>query len=204
MASPRHTVGTYLARRLIEVGIGHFFAVPGDYVLNLLDELISLEPELKLVSCCNELDAAYATDGYARVRGAACALVTFTVGGLSAVNGEAGAYSDDLPLILVSGAPNSNDFASDRVLHHTIGEMDRRQALEVYQHVVADAGQSLTSILLVDRSKAGASQDLQCAFDLLILCMTHATVEIRSPAQAARQIDHAIVTALTQRKPVYI
>lgn len=29
-------------------------------------------------------------------------------------------------------------------------------------------------------------------------------VEVRSPSQAARQIDHAIVTALTQKKPVYI
>lgn len=143
-STPRHTVGTYLARRLVEVGIQHFFAVPGDYVLTLLDELISLEPDLKLISCCNELNASYSADGYARARGAACAVVTFTVGGLSAVNGVAGAYSDDLPLILVSGGPNSNDYASDRVLHHTIGEIDRRQALEVYRHVVADAGQSKT------------------------------------------------------------
>lgn len=29
-------------------------------------------------------------------------------------------------------------------------------------------------------------------------------VEIRSPGQAARQIDHAIVTAMTQKKPVYL
>ena len=56
------------------------------------------------------------------------------------MNAVAGAYSDDLPVILVSGAPNSNDYASDRVLHHTTGRVDRRQALEVFRHVVADAG----------------------------------------------------------------
>ena len=49
-------------------------------------------------------------------------VVTYTVGGLSAVNAVAGAYSDDLPLIFISGAPNSNDHASDRILHHTIGK----------------------------------------------------------------------------------
>ena len=46
--------------------------------------------------------------------------VTFTVGGLSAVNAVAGAYSDDLPMIVISGGPNSNDFASTRILHHTM------------------------------------------------------------------------------------
>lgn len=48
---------------------------------------------------------------------------------------------------------------------------------------------------------------LVLVFDLLTSCLimhTYITVEIRSPAQAARQIDHAIGTALTQRKPVYI
>ena len=34
--------------------------------------------------------------------------------------------------------------------------------------------------------------------------MVAEVVEVRSPAQAARQIDHAIVTALTLKKPVYI
>jgi len=51
-------------------------------------------PELKIISCCNELNASYAADGYARVKGVAATVVTFTVGGLSAVNGIAGAYSD--------------------------------------------------------------------------------------------------------------
>lgn len=55
-------------------------------------------------------------------KGVSAMVVTYTVGGLSAVNAVAGAYSDDLPLIFISGAPNSNDHASDRILHHTIGK----------------------------------------------------------------------------------
>jgi pyruvate decarboxylase len=64
---------------------------------------------------------SYAADGCARKNGVSAMVVTYTVGGLSAVNAVAGAYSDDLPLIFISGAPNSNDHVSDRILHHTIG-----------------------------------------------------------------------------------
>ena len=46
-----------------------------------------------MINCCNELNAGYAADGYARARGLGVLVVTFTVGGLSAINAVAGAYS---------------------------------------------------------------------------------------------------------------
>ena len=36
---PTTTVGKYLATRLEEIGLKHYFMVPGDYNLVLLDEL---------------------------------------------------------------------------------------------------------------------------------------------------------------------
>jgi hypothetical protein len=60
-------VGTYLARRMIELGIRDYFVVPGDFNLVLLDQIL-LFPQLRLISCCNELNAAYAADGYARAK----------------------------------------------------------------------------------------------------------------------------------------
>ena len=42
------TTGRYLAKRLVEAGVTHFFTVPGDYTLALLDELLE-EPGLKMV-----------------------------------------------------------------------------------------------------------------------------------------------------------
>ncbi len=74
-----------------------------------------------MVYTCNELNAGYAADGYARARGVACVIATFTVGGLSLLNAVAGAFSERLPLIVITGAPNSNDFGTMRVLHHTTG-----------------------------------------------------------------------------------
>lgn len=36
------TVGTYLAQRLQDLGINDYFAIPGDYNLGLLDELLKI------------------------------------------------------------------------------------------------------------------------------------------------------------------
>jgi len=128
------SLGRHLARRLVQVGVNDVFAVPGDFNLTLLDHLIA-EPGLRLVGCCNELNAGYAADGYARARGVGACAVTFTVGGLSVLNAIAGAYSENLPVICIAGGPNSNDYGTNRILHHTIGLPDFSQELRCFQTV---------------------------------------------------------------------
>eukprot|EP00981_Chlorochromonas_danica_P015862 scaffold14717_cov168-Ochromonas_danica.AAC.9 len=131
------TVGTYLARRLVQAGVGHYFTVPGDFTLSLLDEFL-LQDNLNMIGCCNELNAAYAADGYARSTGGLAAVcVTYMVGGLSAINGVAGAYSDDLPVLLISGGPNYCDAHERHIIHHTIGEVDIYQQSKCYEPIVA-------------------------------------------------------------------
>jgi hypothetical protein len=77
-----YTVSRHLLRRLEEVGIRHLFGVPGDYVLDFCDEVVA--SPLQWVGTCNELNAGYATDGYA-VLNAAAAVATYGVGGRSGV-----------------------------------------------------------------------------------------------------------------------
>ncbi|CAI9097272.1 OLC1v1033658C2 [Oldenlandia corymbosa var. corymbosa] len=132
--SPESTLGRHLARRLVQVGVSDVFSVPGDFNLTLLDHLIA-EPGLNLIGCCNELNAGYAADGYARSRGVGACVVTFTVGGLSVLNAIAGAYSENLPVICIVGGPNSNDYGTNRILHHTIGLPDFSQELRCFQTV---------------------------------------------------------------------
>ncbi|KAG5603091.1 hypothetical protein H5410_034461, partial [Solanum commersonii] len=134
IASPDATLGRHLARRLVEIGVEDVFSVPGDFNLTLLDHLIA-EPRLKNVGCCNELNAGYAADGYARSRGIGACVVTFTVGGLSVINAIAGAYSENLPIICIVGGPNTNDYGTNRILHHTIGLPDFSQELRCFQTV---------------------------------------------------------------------
>ncbi|XP_047316428.1 pyruvate decarboxylase 2 [Impatiens glandulifera] len=131
------TLGRHLARRLVQIGVNDVFSVPGDFNLTLLDHLIA-EPGLNLVGCCNELNAGYAADGYARSRGVGACVVTFTVGGLSVINAIAGAYSENLPVICIVGGPNSNDYGTNRVLHHTIGIADFTQELRCFQTVTCN------------------------------------------------------------------
>lgn len=97
------TVGDYLLTRLQEIGVKHLFGVPGDYNLQFLDHVIA-HPAISWVGCANELNAAYAADGYARCNGAGALLTTFGVGELSAINGIAGSYAEYLPVIHIVGA----------------------------------------------------------------------------------------------------
>eukprot|EP00850_Spirogloea_muscicola_P023073 SM000327S12477 [mRNA] locus=s327:9570:12933:+ [translate_table: standard] len=189
-----------------------------------------------MVGCCNELNAGYAADGYARVKvpihppptptpaagdllgfarchmrsphatyvaaqiatgtlqcvvalslglaamqivnqvqnahacwqGIGCVVVTFTVGGLSVINAIAGAYSENLPVICIVGGPNSNDFGTNRILHHTIGLADFSQEFRCFQQV------------------------------------TSHQVVISNLEDAHAQVDHAIAVAVKESKPVYI
>ncbi len=131
------TIGTYLARRLVQAGANHYFTVPGDFTLSLLDEFL-LQENMNMIGCCNELNAGYAADGYARATGGLSAVVvTYMVGGLSTINAIAGAYSDDLPVICISGGPNYLDDRERHIIHHTVGELDLYQQSKCFSPIVA-------------------------------------------------------------------
>jgi pyruvate decarboxylase/indolepyruvate decarboxylase len=132
------TVGKYLATRLEQIGLRHYFMVPGDYNLVLLDELLT-NTSLEQIGCCNELNAAYAAEGYARVNGCGAVITTFNVGAFSALNGVAGAYAERLPVIFVSSGPNTNDAGANHILHHTLGTHDFSYQYEVIRRVTCAA-----------------------------------------------------------------
>ena len=115
------TIGNYLIRRLQESGIAHIFGMPGDYNLGFLEQVLAHDG-IEWIGACNELNAAYAADGYARVNGTGALLVTYGVGDLSALNGIAGAYAEHVPLICISGTPPLQAIRHRMRLHHTSGE----------------------------------------------------------------------------------
>jgi len=117
---PRTTIGDYLLTRLREAGIGHLIGVPGDFNLAFLEQVLA-HRGMEWVGACNELNAAYAADGYARMRGAGALLVTYGVGDLSALNGIAGAHAEHVPVICISGVPPLEAIRNRHVLHHTSG-----------------------------------------------------------------------------------
>ncbi|MEV6287320.1 thiamine pyrophosphate-binding protein [Kribbella sp. NPDC051770] len=117
------TVTGYLLDRLAELGVRHLFGVPGDYNLQLLDEVVA-HPAIEWVGTANELGAAYAADGYARMRGIGALLTTSGVGELSALNGLAGSYAELLPVVHITGSPKSAFERTGASVHHTAADGD--------------------------------------------------------------------------------
>ncbi|ORY13917.1 Thiamin diphosphate-binding protein [Clohesyomyces aquaticus] len=99
-------VGDYLFKRLHELGICSVFGVPGDYEPALLD--LVTDNHLSWKGNPNELVAAYAADGYARVNGAGAFVTTFGPGELSAYCGMAGHYAEFVPVVHIVGYPTVN------------------------------------------------------------------------------------------------
>lgn len=70
---------------------------------------------------CNELNAGYAADGYARVKGISAVVTTFGVGELSILNAIAGGYSEYVPIVHIVGTPSTLSQRDGMLLHHTLG-----------------------------------------------------------------------------------
>src|SRR6266436_1793416 len=79
MTTKATTVIEYIVQRIADEGVEHCFGVPGDYAFPVGDAVDS-NPNIKWIGCSNELNAAYAADGYARARGAAMLSTTYAVG----------------------------------------------------------------------------------------------------------------------------
>jgi alpha-keto-acid decarboxylase len=116
-----YTVSEYLLDRLAELGADTIFGVPGDYTLQLLDHIVD-HGQVGWTGCTNELNAGYAADGYARIRGFGALCTTFGVGELSAINAIAGSYAEFVPVVHIVGAPASGVQAAQRVVHHSLGD----------------------------------------------------------------------------------
>lgn len=129
-----YSVADYLLDRLAGCGVGHLFGVPGDYNLQFLDHVIE-HPNVCWVGCANELNAAYAADGYAWVSGVGALLTTFGVGELSAINGIAGSYAEYVPVLHIVGAPCRGAQRRGELMHHTLGDGDFQHFSRMQQAV---------------------------------------------------------------------
>ncbi len=134
MAGTGYTVGDYLAERLTDAGVDRVFGVPGDYTLALLDYVIA-RPGLAWTGCANELNAGYAADGYARMRGIGALCTTFGVGELSAINAVAGSFAEHVPVVHIVGSPASGTQAAHRIVHHSLGDGVFDQFAGMYQRI---------------------------------------------------------------------
>ena len=213
------TVGGYLAQRLEEAGIQDFFGIPGDFNLSLLDELLK-HPRLRMINCCNELNAGYAADGYARARGAAALVLTFGVGGLSAVNAVAGAFAEDLPVIVVSGGPTVSSLAENRILHHTLAQPEEggTYVRSVYREITAHAvviREAATAAFHIDEAirialaaRKPVYLEIACSLAGILISSPNplalAPARQSDPRSLAKALEHAAAFLNGARQPVLV
>ena len=159
-ASETVLLAEYLFQRLRQLAIESIHGVPGDCNLELLDYV---EPAgLLWVGNANELNAGYAADGYARIKGLGVIITTYGVGELSAINAIAGAYAERAPVVHIVGTPHRNSQDGRKMIHHTLCDGEFQHFAQMATHVtVAQAN-------LVDPTTAPKQID-----DVLEQCLLH-------------------------------
>jgi indolepyruvate decarboxylase len=110
----------YVLRRLNEIGVDDVFGVAGDYAFPVNDAIVE-HPAIDWIGCCNELNAGYAADGYARMRGVGAVCTTYGVGELAAMSAIAGSYAEHLAVFHLVGTPNLPTQEGRALVHHTLG-----------------------------------------------------------------------------------
>src|SRR5215469_5529481 len=128
------SIGNFLLRRLQEAGIRHIFGVPGDYNLALMQQLED-RGQPAWIGNCNELNASYATDAYARINGLGALSVTYGVGALSVIIGIAGAYSEHVPVICICGSLPLRAIQRGDLMHHTLADREKGNFYRMFEEV---------------------------------------------------------------------
>jgi TPP-dependent 2-oxoacid decarboxylase len=169
------TVASYLNKRLTEIGCKYVQAIPGDYIAPWVETLDDPDINAGLVRVHpnNEMLATYAADGYGRAlsgKTVGCVAFTYGVGSMNAVQAIAGAYVENVPLVMINGTPSQAQFNSQRdqgVLWHHMFD--------------------------------GSHTDLRVLREVTALA-----VSLDNPATAPDLIDAALITCITESRPVYI
>ena len=93
----------YIFGRLADWGVRHIFLVTGGGAMHLNDS-IGGEPRIQYVCNHHEQASAMAAEAYARISGQPGVVnVTTGPGGINALNGVFGAWTDSVPMLVISG-----------------------------------------------------------------------------------------------------
>ena len=96
-------VSEYIANRLSEFGVRHVFMLTGGGSM-FLNYAIGKHPQIKTIFNHHEQASAMAAEGYARITGKHGVVnVTTGPGGINALNGVYGAFTDSIPMLILSG-----------------------------------------------------------------------------------------------------
>lgn len=140
------TIGDYILKRLKELNIRHIIGEPGDFNLEFLEQ-ISNDDDIEFIGMSNELNAAFAADGYANENGISALMTTYSVGDLNALGGIAGSVAEHRPIIIISGTPPLFAMRERKMTHHTLADGD-------YENVRRAMGEFVGESVLITHENA--------------------------------------------------
>ncbi|CAF3471225.1 unnamed protein product, partial [Fusarium graminearum] len=184
MINRKIPLASYLFTRLKQAGTRRIYGVPGDFTLRALDHVP--RSGIQFVGCCNELNAGYAADGYARAQrhrlqsGLGALITTYGVGELSAANAVAGSYAEHLPVVHIVGTPSQK---ARQVSTTSVG--GRSPHLHIH-HTLAD-------------SRIGVFREIAEKFTVAQLDLSGVDAE-----DVPTKVDEVLAKALYHSRPVYV
>ena len=129
-------LGDFLVAYLRRAGVTHIFGLPGDLVLGLFHRFGRVR-DLEIVTLSHEPAVGFAADGYARsTRRMGVVCVTYGAGGHNVVNPVAGAYAEQVPLLVLSGGPGDAEQKLGGV-HHQVKDVESQS--RIFQEVTCTA-----------------------------------------------------------------
>src|SRR5271155_5927815 len=165
VSEPPNCVIDYIVERIADEGIAHCFGVAGDYAFPICDA-VDRSSKIKWIGCANELNASYAADGYARIRGAAMLVTTYGVGELSALNGVMGARAERSLVFHVVGMPSYQNQRLGKIAHHTLGDGNFGNFADLSAAAACCSAMINPDNCVIDgaRDRGGAAQQSACLY----------------------------------------
>ncbi len=101
-------ISDLVIQAFVDLGVSSAFSVTGGATMHLNDA-VGENTQLSVMYMHNEQSCAMAAEGYARIaRKPALVVVTAGPGAINALNGVFGAYTDSIPMIVISGQARKN------------------------------------------------------------------------------------------------
>ena len=179
MPEKTYTVAHYLADRLSRLGLRKIFGVPGNHLGPCLSTIKAHSP-IEWVGMTNEINAGFAADGYARVKGLGVVGVTYGVGAFSLINTIGGAFVERVPLLVVNASPTNEQWLNFQALGLLTSHMSPRQEsnLAAYRQVTASAS--------VITNPALAPRQVDAALEMCLTELRPVYLEIREDVFASQ------------------
>jgi acetolactate synthase-1/2/3 large subunit len=110
------TNAEYIARSLESRGVTHVYELIGGMITFLLDS-IHCHTKIQVVSMHHEQGAAFAAEGWARVKGIpGVAMATSGPGATNLVTGIGSCYFDSIPVVFITGQVNRHEQKGDKAI----------------------------------------------------------------------------------------